>query len=269
MSQIHLNRELSSPTDAGVEAVPGAGLQLHGFEPFRLNESYSTFFATLHQTCLDLEADPYGDGSTRFRCYGRALLLPWSKALHWFPNTCNSDGREASEYYQGDFNPELGDKSRLFPPLPAQICNSGDLAEVIVDNFDRTVWQGFDRSAPIQVGVALMRLYVNRTYPIAKITPDCLHQDGEHYTFIHLIDRCGISGGDNTVAEVSQVGKLPVDTPAGRIRASVTLEERLESYAVHDPQVSHHVSGVVLDGAATEGWRHTLVIDFTPMSPRF
>ena len=268
MSQISQNFH-SKAIAGGIEATKDT-LALDGFARFSLPDTSRSFFGHLNEACFALEPDPYGDGQTRFRSYARAMMLPWEDRKEWFPSTIRHESTTPlNEYYQGDFNPEIGDRSRYFPVLDPLISRSTELSDVIAHDFAKTTWSSLDLTNPIQVGVALMRLYTTSETPEAKITPDCLHQDGEHYTFIHLIDRHNVIGGENAIAPVSWVGNRPDKVPRPELLARFTLEHRLDSYGVHDPKVSHHVSGIQMQEGQSEGWRHTLVIDFTPMSPRF
>jgi hypothetical protein len=93
-------------------------------------------------------------------------------------------------------------------------------------------------------------------------SPSVPHQDGEPFTFIHLINRRGIVGGNSEVYH-----NVPVNgfSSRGDLIENFTLENSLDTFAVWDKGVFHHVTPVVVADGHDEGVRDVLIIDFTPL----
>ena len=87
-------------------------------------------------------------------------------------------------------------------------------------------------------------------------SPNCLHKDGEPYTYVHLLKRDGIVGGESLVADNS---KQPL--------FEVTLHDLLDTLVVRDETVFHHVKPIRVLPDSEEGYRLVLLIDFTPLKP--
>lgn len=68
-------------------------------------------------------------------------------------------------------------------------------ASLSLTTFAESIW-----SMPVDVGVHAIRYVPRPGFPVVP-TPNQLHKDGESYTFIHLIRRRGITGGENLVAD--------------------------------------------------------------------
>ena len=95
-----------------------------------------------------------------------------------------------------------------------------------------------------------------------------LHQDGEPYTFAHLIYRRDAEGGENVIATPQCAGSIPDDVAAEGILDRFVLHRPLDSYGVKDDLVSHYVAPVTVAAGAVTAERAVLLIDFTPMTQR-
>ncbi|MGH4007887.1 MAG: 2OG-Fe dioxygenase family protein [Pseudonocardiaceae bacterium] len=216
----------------------------------------------------DLPPDPYAAESLRYRRYGRGILTPWSRNFTWIPPMLNEWGEWISEYYQGDHNPEYSNASRKFSSITKATMDNPLLTEIIMFDFDQTWWPDHDSSSPLHVGVHLVKLSVQRDDQVAISSPNELHQDGEPYTFAHLIYRDNAVGGRNTIAPPRCAGMLPEELSPQLLLADFELTKPLESYGVSDAKVSHYVSPIRKGAAPGPGKRAVLLIDFTPMKPR-
>ncbi|GAA1982113.1 2OG-Fe dioxygenase family protein [Amycolatopsis minnesotensis] len=251
-----------------------SGLQQLGYERYDLAAQLGVSaldegFHTLALEFDNLPVDPYAESSGRFRRFGRGVLLPWSGEFDWMPETAADASSDAvNRYQQGTHNPEYADQVRQLPSLTEAIKNSSLLAELIRFDFARTSWHDEDRCWPIHVGVHLIKLSVAGPGARAAATPDMLHQDGEPYTFAHLIYRCNASGGENVIAAAQCAGKSPDDVPEDSVLARFTLSRPLDSYGVKDDMVSHYVAPVTAGPGPGPSERAILLIDFTPMTQR-
>ena len=208
-----------------------------------------------------LPADDYAPGLNRYRRYSRALVLPTSGCIEWLPTVKKDDG-EYSAYFQGKFNPEHPGDYREFHTISSDIQDNKLLQEIIMANYRQTFWEKEDMIMPIHVGVHFVKLRVANDHEKAVSSPNNLHQDGEPFTFAHLIERSNVKGGTNTIAIPEARGRVPEDVAQNDLHEVFELTKPLESYGVHDPQVSHYVSPVEKGDEAGIGERSVILIDY-------
>ncbi|MGL4009951.1 2OG-Fe dioxygenase family protein [Staphylococcus cohnii] len=209
----------------------------------------------------DLPEDDYASNLNRYRRYSRAIMLPGTEEIFWLP-TVNRGGSEYSAYFQGKFNPEHPGAYREFNSIEEKIRSNKLLNEIIKANFNETFWNEEDKILPIHVGVHFVKLYVENEGDKAVSSPDCLHQDGEPFTFAHLIERENVIGGTNAIAIPEAAGNKPEDTDENNIIEVFEIEKPLESYGVYDPDVSHYVSPVEKGAKEGTGVRSVILIDY-------
>lgn len=88
---------------------------------------------------------------------------------------------------------------------------------------------------PIHVGVHFVKLLVENDDDKAVSSPDCLHQDGEPFTFAHLIKRENVKGGTNAIGIPDIKGNRPEEVDQADIHRGIfELNKPLESYGVYD-----------------------------------
>ncbi len=145
--------------------------------------------------------------------------------------------------------------ARKFEDLESDTIHNPFLLALIDFDFMNTPFSAEDSSYPIDVGVHLIRLEASPGQP-GTSSPDCLHKDGEPFTFIHLIRRFQAEGGRSVVADNDK-----------KILTAVTLSRRLETIAVSDRDVYHQVEKIETPRGADRGFRDVLLVDFTPMKP--
>ncbi|MBZ5477346.1 2OG-Fe dioxygenase family protein [Staphylococcus aureus] len=209
----------------------------------------------------DLPIDEYAPTLNRYRRYSRALILPGNDQIFWLPIQ-KINNSEYSVYFQGKFNPEFPESYRKFRPIDQHIQNNKLLNKIISSNFKKTFWNEEDKILPIHVGVHFVKLFVNDAFKKATSSPDCLHQDGEPFTFAHLIERKNVKGGTNVIASPQVVGKKPHEINNEDIIQIFELSKALESYGVHDTSVSHYVSAIEQDNKSNPATRSVILIDY-------
>ncbi|WP_202818823.1 2OG-Fe dioxygenase family protein [Actinosynnema sp. ALI-1.44] len=219
-----------------------------------------------------LPVDPYSSGDGRYRRFGRGILLPWNGEFMWMPETVADmpDGTTAglNDYRQGEHNPEFSGVVRHMPGLTDAIRRNSLLSRLIQFDFAQTTWTEADSCWPVHVGVHLLKLSVDKPDGRAVASPDMLHQDGEPYTFAHLIYRRDAEGGENVIAAPEHAGSRPDALAAQDILDQFVLRQPLDSYGVKDDLVSHYVAPVTVAPGAAMAERAILLIDFTPMTQR-
>ncbi len=247
-------------------------LDRYGFIRFKasLNDTPSTevYLKEIQESFHRLPVDPYDPSANRHRRYSSAVLLPWSRTLQWMPPLYNDVGDEISVYRQGNFNPEYSGQSRYFSPIDGTIRKSELLIDLIWGDYDRTMWESAEQGIPKYVGVHFVSLRVAISANEAISSPNHLHQDGETYTFAHLIQRQNAHGATNYIAGPQCAHLLPEDIAPHKIMASFDLHQPFESYGVLDRKVSHYVSALQKADNSKEAVRSIILIDFTPYVPR-
>jgi hypothetical protein len=223
---LHRGYAVCSANDIGLEPELRAGWE-------RLTLAYD-----------QLPPDPYCKNGNRFRRHRRFVALPWARQI--VP-------RPPVPYQQGtSFNPTDGGV-RDFSPLGLDSHNAHILRYLIQWDLSQLPLSQADQA--IDVGLHMIRMTCSPDIP-GVASPNCLHKDGELYTFIHVVRREGIIGGERVVADNDKC-----------VLFEAVLDEPLATLAVFDHAVYHHVKPIHPAPGAKYGYRDVLLIDFTPLVP--
>ena len=223
-------------------------------------------FQCLLEAFPALPLDPYAEAAGRFRRYDHAVILPWEWQIKWIPAVEGPSGQYLAEYYQGSYNPEHPGERRAFPTLGDELRANPLLNSLIWHDFDLTFWGAHEHALPLHLGVHLVKLLVTEPDAVAISSPNMLHQDGERFTFAHLIARRNVLGGENVIAAPRCAGFRPEELAPSTIMATFDLLEPLDSYGVHDPRVSHYVGAVRQADPQRPAERSVVLIDFAVMA---
>ena len=220
----------------------------------------------IKQNFASLPKDPYAETTAnRFRAYSNLILIPWERCLFWIP-TENKNGQHLSSYWQGNYNDEYQGKIRHFTALNTAVKNSTILKNLILHDFDLTFWKKYNCHFPLYIGVHFVKLLVSAKNPRAISSPNCMHRDGEAFTFAHLFARHNVTGGTNYIAGPEWANDTLSNIPCRHIKAKFELHETFETYAVCDQLVSHYVSPVELENKDIPfGCREIILLDFSAM----
>jgi hypothetical protein len=195
----------------------------------------------------DLPQDPYLDPAQGQRCrrFGRFTLQISGDSVDLTP-------RGPEPYRQTrEQNRLFGGMDRWFAPLPEEEVLRDWLEELIRFDFS-VVRAALAEVAPRwTVGIHLIRILALPDAP-GLPTPEGLHQDGELFTFCHVVDRVGVRGGHWLVEPL----------PSGP-RQCIENRVYLDTLVVHDPRVRHGVTELCSEGAGL-GYRDVTLIDFDP-----
>ncbi|CAN0620847.1 conserved protein of unknown function [Burkholderia multivorans] len=213
-----------------------------------------------------LEHDEFAPhGVRRFRRYGNGIIIPWARKdkIFWIPPVASGNVCRAG-YDQGGNNPEHAN-IRYFNSLSEQCKASDILQQLILDDFSHTFWEHVGQEFPIYFGVHFVKIQAHDTEERGTSSPDCFHQDGEPFTFAHLVRRSASTDGARNYIGRTSIRNRSLDQVAvDDIVADFTLNRFLESFAVHDPRVCHYVApvrkAVDSDGVAE---RSIILIDFS------
>lgn len=219
----------------------------------------------LKESFTILPKDPYDSSGTRYRQYSRAVYLPWKGSIDWVSDDSISDGLKKIPYYQGEFNPEHSLKWRYFDPISKVILDNPVFKKIIEIAVKEAVWEEIDFYRPISIGAHVISQKVDLLSNEAFQSPCCMHQDGEMYDYVFLIDRKNIEGGMSYIANTASVNILPENVHNDNVIDRFTLNEPLEGFGVKDIDVSHGVERIRLKKGANSGYRNTILVDLTPM----
>ncbi len=235
-----------------IEQSPRKNLEHLGYACFKGSDLSTSphLRRELNAFCASYEtlpADPYCERGNRYRRHSRFVLLPWLGLL---------EPRPITQYLQDrDLNPTDGGMVRNFERLSDAMEANDFLREMILFDFHNTTFPEAARSMPMDVGVHAIR-HIARPGVPGVSSPDQLHKDGEPYTFVHLIGRNRVTGGESMVADNDK-----------RALVTTSLMDCMDTVAVSDKDVYHAVTPVEVVAGETEGYRDVLLIDFTPMQP--
>jgi hypothetical protein len=201
----------------------------------------------IQQHFNSLSQDSYNLGANRFRQIRRYTLLPYADVLTPRPVT-------ASAYLQNlNFNPEAGGQLRHFDPIPDMMAGNSLLLSLIRRDFSLSEFGKQTLAGPIDVGVHFIRMLAEPGKPGISV-PDCLHKDGEPFTWIHLVNRVNVIGGENIIADNNKA-----------IIYETVLEAPLDTIGVDDAHVYHQAKRVFVKEGEAVGYRDVILVDFTPM----
>jgi len=240
-------------------------LKTRGYSVLLKNEIHLSQDLQLALGCLESTFDDApSDGISRKRFYSRYIVGPYT-TVDTLDLRPYSSSFMSSDYQQAsDINPEQYGAARSYSPLPDVAWSNALLREMIFFDLNLMPLSDFwvnARRNPISVGIHMIRMLAFPGKPSVP-SPSVPHQDGEPFTFIHLINRKGIVGGNSEVYHNNPVNGL--STP-GDLIEGFTLENSLDTFAVWDKEVFHHVTPVVVADGHGEGARDVLIIDFTPL----
>lgn len=234
----------------GFVYIPAGGISMS-------NATALAFEAFRHGCFDNLREDCPG----RERGYIRAVLLPDDEVIDL---RCGSPAVLDSSYFQSTHhNPEAGGLVREFASPDAWTRANPFLSELVMADWRvcamNRVWPHARRS-PIQVGVHLIRLSAMTDRPGIAL-PNRPHKDGEPFTFIHLINRQGVTGGETAVYANGTEGA------PGALLHLAPLVAPLDTVAVYDCGVYHDVRPVRVERDHARGYRDVVLIDFSPLVP--
>lgn len=217
-------------------------------DDFVLTEEQRASFMAVRRHFETLPRDTYDKAANRYRQLTRYVLLPFAGLLVPRPY-------EAITYKQDvGFNQEAMGVARQFEAVPDGICQSDFLRALIMHDFANSPLDDEMLAGPIEVGVHFIRLKATPDRPGVAV-PNRLHKDGEPVTWIHLMNRKGVAGGENVITDNSQE----------KVLCETTLNTPLDSIGIVDDMVWHMVKPVRVAEPAQVGVRDVILVDFTPM----
>lgn len=132
---------------------------------------------------------------------------------------------------------------------------------MIIDDITNTI--NLNKNLPIFAGIHLVNTCCDSNDRQGIASPDCLHKDGETFTFAHLFSRNNfVEGGINYISTPKNIQKKPEELDKSEIKCKFILNGFLDSFAVYDEKVSHYVSPVKTIKEGMKAERKIILIDF-------
>jgi len=253
------------------------GLKSNGFHRFHfsdiiLNTNENRHLNEINQYAYELPADDYDAHGTRKRAYGRYIYLPWRESqdcLYATPGRFHeTKGAHVITFQQPKtLNHEENGNYRLFTPLPDHVYENPFLKQIVANMFWSLPFDFTLMEFPFQVGIHIVKLEATPN-TMARASPDCVHRDGEPYTFAILLNSENALGGENYITDPDWQNNDIDNIPYSAIRDRFKLENPGDGYVVSDRDVAHYVSPVFSRNGISPGIRTVLLIDYTPMRPQ-
>ena len=231
-------------------------MKKHGFchlrgTDFSLSDEQFSDLKEIQEYFHSLPVDPYDDAGQRLRQLSRYIIIPFKQILIPRPD-------KSTRYVQNiRYNDEINRSSRVFDPISEEFRDSKFIQSLIYSDFHNSPFSKSDLSLPIDVGVHLIRMQATPEAP-GLPTPNKLHKDGEPFTWIHLISRENVFGGENIIT----------DNTKEKVLCHATLEAPMDTIGIVDSAVWHQVKPIFVNPLEESGFRDAILVDFTVMTPQ-
>jgi hypothetical protein len=217
----------------------------------------------------DISTDPSDATGYRKRGFMQCLLFPWRRTLARVPDRIEQETGAIYASYFGHPAYHCGQTvpEKRMSPLVLDDAAYQVLEEVIWRDFDLIASKLVTVTYPILSGIHVIAMTTAASSTGARSSNDCLHTDGEPFTFGHLLERVAVIGAENVIARRECDGQRPEGLSETDVLARFTLSEPFAGFAVNDQLVSHYVSPVHSAPGTRSGRRTILLIDFAPLVP--
>ncbi|WP_027253037.1 2OG-Fe dioxygenase family protein [Photobacterium halotolerans] len=218
-------------------------------EDFSLTDAQKLDLSLIQRHFDSLALDQYDENAGRYRQHSKYVYLP-------LLNILVPQSSENTSCYKQDigFNDEVRNEARKFQPVPNDILLNNLIRSLIFHDFKNSPLYQYSSTVPMEVGIHFIRMKAMVESPSISV-PNRLHKDGEPCTWIHLINRVGVSGGENIIT----------DNTKTNILCNQIMHNPLDSIGIVDDLVWHQVKPIHVDEHSQVGYRDVILIDFTPM----
>lgn len=199
------NKEFKTSLMCRVKAYPK--MKKMGFcnlnsEDFSLTDAQKFDLRLIQRHFDTLALDPYDENSGRYRQHSKYVYLPCFNLL------VPQSHENTSCYKQHiGFNDEVKNEARKFQLIPNDILLNNLIRSLILHDFKNSPLYQYSSTVPMEVGIHFIRMKAMVESPSISV-PNRLHKDGEPCTWIHLINRAGVSGGENNSEKYLEMVKL-------------------------------------------------------------
>jgi hypothetical protein len=219
----------------------------HGFSrrPLRIDEDIARSLDALSHAAWSIPRDKYYEGGDRYRSLNRlrAEIVEGGVKV-W------STG-ESTPYVQLEkYNTTLGGQKREYAALPDALAAATGVRKLVAYHLSYLPLSKIGTT--YQVNVHVIRFTATPGRP-CDTSPPGLHKDGEKYIATHLLNRCGVEGGEVIITDN---GKHEIDR--------FIMREFGECYIFDDDRIWHMLTPVAVSEGNQYAYRDTLAFDMLP-----
>jgi hypothetical protein len=214
-------------------------------QPLRIDEDIARSLDALSHAAWSIPRDKYYEGGDRYRSLNRlrAEIVEGGVKV-W------STG-ESTPYVQLEkYNTTLGGQKREYAALPDALAAAIGVRKLVAYHLSYLPLSKI--GTKYEVNVHVIRFTATPGRP-CDTSPPGLHKDGEKYIATHLLNRCGVDGGEVIITDNA---KHEIDR--------FIMREFGECYIFDDDRIWHMLTPVAVSEGNQYAYRDTLAFDMLP-----
>jgi hypothetical protein len=214
-------------------------------QPLRIDEDIARSLDALSHAAWSIPRDKYYEGGDRYRSLNRlrAEIVEGGVKVQ-------STG-ESTPYVQLEkYNTTLGGQKREYAALPDALAAAIGVRKLVAYHLSYLPLSKIGTTYLVNVHVIRFTATPGRP---CDTSPPGLHKDGEKYIATHLLNRCGVEGGE---VIITNNAKHEIDR--------FIMREFGECYIFDDDRVWHMLTPVAVSEGNQYAYRDTLAFDMLP-----
>jgi hypothetical protein len=214
-------------------------------QPLRIDEDIARSLDALSHAAWSIPRDKYYEGGDRYRSLNRLRAEVVEGGVKVW-----STG-ESTPYVQLEkYNTTLGGQKREYAALPDALAAAIGVRKLVAYHLNYLPLSKI--GAKYEVNVHVIRFTATPGRP-CDTSPPGLHKDGEKYIATHLLNRCGVAGGEVIITDNA---KHEIDR--------FIMREFGECYIFDDDRIWHMLTPVAVSEGNQYAYRDTLAFDMLP-----
>lgn len=214
-------------------------------QPLKIDEDIARSLDALSHAAWSIPRDKYYEGGDRYRSLNRLRAEVVEGGVKVW-----STG-ETDPYVQLEkYNTTLGGQKREYAPLPDALAAAIGVRKMVAYHLSYLPLSMI--GTKYRVNVHVIRFTATPGRP-CDTSPPGLHKDGEKYIATHLLNRCGVQGGEVIITDNA---KNEIDR--------FTMREFGECYIFDDDRIWHMLTPVAVLEGNQYAYRDTLAFDILP-----
>jgi hypothetical protein len=178
-----------------------------------------------------------------------AVPSPFSKRYSWFTYLPWSNHLALRPLHA------IPEDGATFSGIPSNLIANRFFRSLVESDFHLCPFLPAEKAQAVDVGIYMTRVRCKRGEEVTS-RPSQLHQDGQRFVIIHLIQRTSIDGAESIVAGKDR-----------KLLFQGILAQPLDTLVISDSEVFHTVTSLSCV-EESEGFRDTLIVDFNPLVPK-
>ena len=214
-------------------------------QPLRIDEDIARSLDALSHAAWSIPRDKYYEGGDRYRSLNRlrAEIVEGGVKVQ-------STG-ESTPYVQLEkYNTTLGGQKREYAALPDALAAAIGVRKLVAYHLSYLPLSKIGTTYDVNVHVIRFTATPGRP---CDTSPPGLHKDGEKYIATHLLNRCGVEGGEVVITDNA---KHEIDR--------FIMREFGECYIFDDDRIWHMLTPVAVSEGNQYAYRDTLAFDMLP-----